>query len=82
MAKTKKGAARGMTATGEQVVRLAEEWGHRGWLSLAEYGLGQAYFIGGRYREAEAMLGRACAQLMGPDPKAPIGTTAKTRTRG
>jgi tetratricopeptide (TPR) repeat protein len=64
-------------ATGEQVVRLAEEWGHRGWLSLAEYGLGQAYFIGGRYREAEAMLGRACAQLMGPDPKAPIGTTPK-----
>ena len=23
------------------------------------------------------MLGRACTQLMGPDPKAPIGTTAK-----
>lgn len=64
-------------ATGEQVVRLAEEWGNRGWLSLAEYGLGQAYFIGGRYRDAEAMLGRACTQLMRPDPKAPIGTTAK-----
>jgi hypothetical protein len=26
-------------ATGEQVVRLAEEWGNLGWLNLAEYGL-------------------------------------------
>ncbi|CAN5427209.1 hypothetical protein BH10PSE6_BH10PSE6_03790 [soil metagenome] len=29
--------------TGEQVVELAQRWGDRGWLSLAEYGLGQAY---------------------------------------
>jgi len=64
-------------ATGEQVVRLAEEWGNLGWLNLAEYGLGQAYYIGGRYRDAEEMLGRACTQLMGPEPTAPIGTTAK-----
>ena len=58
-------------------LRLAEEWGNPGWLSLAEYGLGQAYHIAGRYREAEQMLGRACAQLMGPEPSAPIGTTAQ-----
>ena len=64
-------------ATGEQVVALAEEWGNPGWLSLAEYGLGQAYHIAGRYREAEQMLGRACTQLMGPEPSAPIGTTAQ-----
>src|SRR5262249_41619905 len=64
-------------ATGEQVVRLAEEWGNPGWLNLAQYGLGQAYFIAGRYHEAEQMLGRACAQLMGPDASAPIGTTAQ-----
>jgi class 3 adenylate cyclase/tetratricopeptide (TPR) repeat protein len=64
-------------ATGEEVVRLAEEWGNPGWLNLAEYGLGQAYFIAGRYREAEQMLARACAQLMGPEASAPIGTTAK-----
>lgn len=62
-------------ATGEQAVRLAEEWGNPGWLNLAEYGLGQAYFIAGRYREAEQMLGRASAQLMGAEASAPIGTT-------
>jgi class 3 adenylate cyclase/tetratricopeptide (TPR) repeat protein len=64
-------------ATGEQVVGLAEQWGHPGWLSLAQYGLGQAYHIAGRYREAEQMTGRACEQLMRPDASAPIGTTAK-----
>jgi class 3 adenylate cyclase/tetratricopeptide (TPR) repeat protein len=64
-------------ATGEQVVGLAERWGNLGWLNLAEYGLGQAYFIAGRYREAEQMLGRACARLMGPEASAPIGTTVQ-----
>jgi class 3 adenylate cyclase/tetratricopeptide (TPR) repeat protein len=64
-------------ATGEQVVGLAEEWGNPGWLNLAEYGLGQAYFIAGRYREAEQTLGRACARLMGPEASAPIGTTVQ-----
>ena len=64
-------------ATGEQAVALAEEWGNLGWLNLAEYGLGQAYFIAGRYREADRMLERACVQLMGPDAAAPIGTTAE-----
>src|SRR5882757_828083 len=64
-------------ATGEQVVGLAQEWGNLGWLNLAEYGLGQAYFIAGRYREAEQTLGRACARLMGPEANAPIGTTVQ-----
>ncbi|WP_291860406.1 AAA family ATPase [Bradyrhizobium sp.] len=64
-------------ATGEQVVGLAEGWGNPGWLNLAQYGLGQAYFIAGRYREAEQMIGRACAQLMGPEASAPIGTTVQ-----
>lgn len=67
----------GAVTTGETVVRLAEEWGNPGWLNLAQYGLGQAYFIAGRYRDAERMLGRACSQLMGPDASAPIGTTPK-----
>jgi tetratricopeptide (TPR) repeat protein len=64
-------------ATGEQVVGLAEGWGNPGWLNLAEYGLGQAYFIAGRYRKAEQTLGRACARLMGPQASAPIGTTVQ-----
>ena len=64
-------------ATGEQVVALAEGWGNPGWLNLAQYGLGQAYFIAGRYRDAEQMLGRACVQLMGPQASAPIGTTVQ-----
>lgn len=64
-------------AAGEQVVRLAEEWGNVGWLNLAQYGLGQAYFIAGRYRHAEQMLGRACEQLMSAGARAPIGTTAQ-----
>jgi predicted ATPase/class 3 adenylate cyclase len=64
-------------ATGEQVVGLAEQSGEAGWLNFAQYGLGQAYHIAGRYREAEQMTGRACEQLMGPQPTAPIGTTAQ-----
>jgi tetratricopeptide (TPR) repeat protein len=64
-------------ATGEEVVRLAGEWGNPGWLNLAEYGLGQAYFIAGRYRESEQTIGRACLRLRQPDAAAPIGTTAK-----
>lgn len=59
----------------EQVVELAQRWGDRGWLSLAEYGLGQAYFLAGRYIEADQVLERACARLIGPQAVAPIGTT-------
>lgn len=64
-------------AIGEEVVRLAVEWGNKGWLNLARYGLGQAYFLAGRYREAEQTLALAHAQLAGPDAGAPIGTTPK-----
>ncbi|QOZ32906.1 AAA family ATPase [Bradyrhizobium sp. CCBAU 53421] len=64
--------------TGEEVARLAGEWGNPGWLNLAQYSLGQAYFIAGRYRDAEQMLGQACLRLSGPDASAPPGTTPKT----
>jgi class 3 adenylate cyclase/tetratricopeptide (TPR) repeat protein len=63
--------------TGELAVRLAEEWGNPGWLNFAQYGLGQAYFMAGRYREAERMVGKPCSQLMGPEASAPIGTTVQ-----
>ena len=64
-------------ATSEQVVELAQKWGDPGLLSLAEYGLGQAYFTAGRYLEADRMLARERAQLLGPHPVAPIGTTVE-----
>src|SRR5439155_5274903 len=64
-------------ATGGQVVGLAEQWGDAGWLNFAQYGLGQAYHLAGRFREAAQMTGRACEQLTGPEPAAPIGTTAQ-----
>ncbi|MDA9530957.1 ATP-binding protein [Bradyrhizobium sp. CCBAU 25338] len=64
-------------AIGEEVVGLAVEWGNQGWLNLARYGLGQAYFLAGRYREAEQTLALAHAQLAGPEASAPIGTTPR-----
>jgi class 3 adenylate cyclase/tetratricopeptide (TPR) repeat protein len=62
---------------GEQVVSQAKRSADPGWLSLAEFGLGQAYCMAGRCREAERMIGRACERLMGPAPAAPIGTTTQ-----
>jgi predicted ATPase len=53
---------------GEELVGLAEGWGDAGWLNLAQYGLGQAYHLAGRYREAAQMFERACAQLTGRTP--------------
>ncbi|MDH2342921.1 AAA family ATPase [Bradyrhizobium sp. SSUT77] len=64
-------------AVSEEVVRLAEGWRNLGWLNLARYGLGQAYFLAGRYREAVQILALAHAQLAGPDASAPIGTTPR-----
>ncbi|AWM03558.1 ATP-binding protein [Bradyrhizobium amphicarpaeae] len=61
----------------EEVVRLAQGWGNLGWLNLARYGLGQAYFLAGRYHEAERTVALAHAQLAGPDASAPIGTTPR-----
>jgi tetratricopeptide (TPR) repeat protein len=62
---------------GEEVVGLAEESGNPGWRNLAQYNLGQAYFLAGRYREAEQTFARARSHLMGPDASAPFGTPPK-----
>ncbi|SEN88594.1 adenylate/guanylate cyclase domain-containing protein [Bradyrhizobium sp. OK095] len=62
---------------GEKVVRLAEEWGNPGWLNAAQYGLGQVYFLAGRYQEADQFFARTCAQLSGPEASAPFGSTPK-----
>jgi tetratricopeptide (TPR) repeat protein len=61
--------------TGEQVVELAEQSGDRRWLSVAQYGLGQAYWYAGRYLEADQMYERAHAELSGPQAAAAVGTT-------
>ena len=63
--------------TSEQVVELAEQSGDRRWLSVAQYGLGQAYWYAGRYLEADELYGRARAELSRPDAIAPIGTTVE-----
>ncbi|PPQ16772.1 ATPase [Bradyrhizobium sp. AC87j1] len=65
-------------AIGEEVVRLAESSGNPGWRNLAQYGLGQAYFLCGRYQSAEKMLAAARAGLVGSASSAPIGTTPRS----
>ncbi|AJA65945.1 MULTISPECIES: ATP-binding protein [Bradyrhizobium] len=65
-------------AIGEDVVHLAETSGNPAWRNLAQYGLGQAYFLAGRYHGAEEMLAAARAHLAAPAASAPIGTTARS----
>ncbi|MDA9423534.1 ATP-binding protein [Bradyrhizobium sp. CCBAU 53380] len=62
---------------GEEVVGLAEKSGNPGWRNLALYNLGQAYFLAGRYREAEQTFARGRAHLMGSEAIAPFGTPPK-----
>jgi class 3 adenylate cyclase/tetratricopeptide (TPR) repeat protein len=62
---------------GEEVVGLAEQSGIPGWRNLAQYNLGQAYFLAGRYREAEQTFARARGHLMEPEASAPFGTPPK-----
>lgn len=47
------------TTAGEKAVALADRLNNKTWLGLAEYGLGQAYFVAGRYAEAAPWLTRA-----------------------
>jgi class 3 adenylate cyclase/tetratricopeptide (TPR) repeat protein len=63
---------------GESAVALANELTEMSWLGFAEYGLGQGYFIAGRYRDAEACLNRAIARLVNAPEKVPPGTTGSS----
>lgn len=65
-------------AIGKDVVHLAESSGNPAWRNLAQYGLGQAYFLAGRYHDAETMLATARAHLAGSAASAPIGTTPRS----
>ena len=65
-------------AAGEQAVELANRLHNMTWLGFAEYGLGQSYFLAGRYRDAELWLGQASARLASAPQHAPPGTTASS----
>jgi tetratricopeptide (TPR) repeat protein len=45
------------------------------WLSFVEYGLGQSYFLAGRYRDAQRHLAKATALLTKAPDNVPPGTT-------
>jgi hypothetical protein len=65
----------------ELAVEKAERLQSPGWLSAAEYGLGQAYLTAGRYRDAAQILGRAYVHSTAPGVEIPIGTTQATLGR-
>lgn len=63
---------------GEQALALANRLAAANWLAYAEYGLGQAYFIAGRYSDAERVLNRAIARLTSAPENVPPGTTGSS----
>ncbi len=60
---------------GEQAVALAHQLKDMTWLGFTEYGLGQSYFLAGRYRDAEAQLAQATARLENAPENLPPDTT-------
>jgi class 3 adenylate cyclase/tetratricopeptide (TPR) repeat protein len=62
----------------EQAVALANASANTVWLSYAEYVLGQAYFIAGRYRDAERLLNQASGRLASAPENVPPGTTGSS----
>jgi tetratricopeptide (TPR) repeat protein len=63
---------------GEQAVALADRLANATWLGFAEYGLGQAYFLAGRYRDAEHLLNQASARFAKAPENVPPGTTGSS----
>ena len=62
-------------AAGEQAVVLAHQLNNMTWLGFTEYGLGQSFFLAGRYRDAELQLAQATARLASAPENVPPGTT-------
>ncbi len=60
---------------GEQAVALAHRLNDMTWLGFTEYGLGQSYFLAGRYRDANVQLAQATARLASAPENVPPGTT-------
>lgn len=63
---------------GEQAVALADSLADATWLGFAEYGLGQAYFLAGRYRDAGRVLNQASARIAHAPRNVPPGTTGSS----
>jgi class 3 adenylate cyclase/tetratricopeptide (TPR) repeat protein len=63
---------------GEEAVELADRLADATWRGFAEYGLGQAYFVAGRYREAELILNLASARIASAPESVPPGTTGSS----
>jgi class 3 adenylate cyclase/tetratricopeptide (TPR) repeat protein len=63
---------------GEEAVTLANQLNNKIWLGFAEYGLGQSYFLAGRFRDAQLWLGRASARLASAPESVPPGTTGSS----
>jgi class 3 adenylate cyclase/tetratricopeptide (TPR) repeat protein len=65
-------------AVAEEAGVLANQMNDTPWLCLVEYGLGQSYFLAGRYRDAERHLAKATALLTSAPENAPPGTTGSS----
>ena len=65
-------------AVAEEAVALANQMNNAPWLGLVEYGLGQSYFLAGRYRDAERHLAKATALLTSAPENVPPGTTGSS----
>jgi class 3 adenylate cyclase/tetratricopeptide (TPR) repeat protein len=63
---------------GERAIALANTLADTAWLSYAQYVLGQAYFIAGRYRDAELLLDQASVRLASAPENVPPGTTGSS----
>ncbi len=65
-------------AVAEEAVALANQMNDSPWLCLVEYGLGQSYFLAGRFRDAEHHLARAIELLTNAPENVPPGTTSSS----
>jgi class 3 adenylate cyclase/tetratricopeptide (TPR) repeat protein len=65
-------------AVAEEAVALANQMNNTPWLCFVEYGLGQSYFLAGRYRDAERHLAKATALLKSAPENVPPGTTGSS----
>ncbi|KRQ94804.1 hypothetical protein CQ12_04605 [Bradyrhizobium jicamae] len=65
-------------AVAEEAVTLANQMNNSPWLCFVEYGLGQSYFLAGRFRDAQRHLAKATALLASAPNNVPPGTTGSS----